>query len=168
MPREKKFHALPGGEGFAVEVQKEDAGYAVRSSAPPFAASVVRSGLSAWSVLIDGKSYEARVELDNGEIHVEVSGERFRFGSGAERQQGGAGGRASGQSVVKAPMPGKVVKLLVASGETVTAGQGILLFEAMKMQNELRSPQDGVVTGLSVEEGQAIEAHETLFVVQSN
>jgi biotin carboxyl carrier protein len=62
-------------------------------------------------------------------------------------------------------MPGKVVKVLVSKGETVAAGQPILLFEAMKMQNELRSPQDGVVAQIGVEAGQAIEAREPLYVL---
>ncbi len=175
MSREKKFHTLPDGKGFVVELTKEDAGYGVRSSSPPFVASVVRSGPafasgwgSAWSVLIDGKSYEAHVERDNGEIIVEVAGERFRFGSGAERQEGAKGRSRPGRSEVKAPMPGRVVKLLASLGETVTAGQAILLFEAMKMQNEMRSPQDGVLTELAVQEGQAIQARETLFIVRSD
>ena len=62
-------------------------------------------------------------------------------------------------------MPGKVVKLLVAEGDAVTAGQGVLLFEAMKMQNEIRSPQDGTMGELNVSEGQAVEARDRLFVV---
>ena len=66
MSREKKFHTLPDGEGFVVELTREDAGYSVASSSPPFAATVVRNGGSAWSVLIDGKSYEAHVERENG------------------------------------------------------------------------------------------------------
>ena len=165
MSREKKFHTLPDGEGFVVELTREDAGYSVASSSPPFAATVVRNGGSAWSVLIDGKSYEAHVERENGEILVEVLGERFRFGSGAERQEDAAG-PTSGRSEVKAPMPGRVVKLLASAGETVTAGQAVLLFEAMKMQNEIRSPQDGVLTELAVKEGQAIQTREILFIVK--
>jgi biotin carboxyl carrier protein len=66
---------------------------------------------------------------------------------------------------VKSPMPGKVVKVLVAPGESVALGQPILLFEAMKMQNELRSPQDGVVAEIAVKAGQAVEARERLYVL---
>jgi biotin carboxyl carrier protein len=62
-------------------------------------------------------------------------------------------------------MPGKVVELLVSPGASVTAGQPVLLFEAMKMQNELRSPEDGVVAEIAVEAGQAIEARERLYVL---
>jgi biotin carboxyl carrier protein len=65
-------------------------------------------------------------------------------------------------------MPGKVVKILVAEGEAIEAGQGVLLFEAMKMQNEIRSPGDGVLRRLHVEEGQAVEARTPLFLVGPN
>jgi biotin carboxyl carrier protein len=60
-------------------------------------------------------------------------------------------------------MPGKIAKLLVSVGDSVTAGQGLVLFEAMKMQNELRSPQDGVVAEVDVRPGQAVEARERLL-----
>ena len=59
-------------------------------------------------------------------------------------------------------MPGKVVRLLVAAGETVEAGQGIVVVEAMKMQNEVRSPKSGIVETLLVAEGQAVNAGDTL------
>jgi biotin carboxyl carrier protein len=62
-------------------------------------------------------------------------------------------------------MPGRVVKILVAAGQSVLAGQPILLFEAMKMQNELRCPEAGVVSEVAVEAGQAIEGRELLYVL---
>jgi biotin carboxyl carrier protein len=64
-------------------------------------------------------------------------------------------------------MPGKVVKLLVGVGDAVVSGQGVLLFEAMKMQNEIKSPQDGVVGEMPVEVGQVVEARDRLFVVNN-
>ena len=60
---------------------------------------------------------------------------------------------------------GDVLKVLVSPGESVTVGQPILLFEAMKMQNELRSPEDGVVAEIAVEAGQAVESRERLYVL---
>ena len=101
-------------------------------------------------------------------IQVLVGGERFRFRG---RQAAGVAGVATGKSGlaradVKAPMPGKVVKLLVAPGDAVLAGQGVLLFEAMKMQNEIKSPLDGIVGELFVVEGQAVDAREPMFVVK--
>ena len=63
-------------------------------------------------------------------------------------------------------MPGKVVEVLVVAGEAVKAGQPVLLFEAMKMQNELRSPHDGVVATIAVSAGRAVDAREILYVLE--
>jgi len=62
-------------------------------------------------------------------------------------------------------MPGKVIRLLVKPGEAVEAGQGILVVEAMKMQNEVRSPKSGKVERLLVSENQAVNAGDTLAVI---
>ena len=73
---------------------------------------------------------------------------------------------AGGKQVVTAPMPGKVVKVLVKAGDTVRAGQGIAVLEAMKMENELRSPKDGKLTELLVAEGQPVEGGARIAVVE--
>jgi pyruvate carboxylase subunit B len=62
-------------------------------------------------------------------------------------------------------MPGKVVKVLVQAGDAVKAGQGVIVVEAMKMENELRAPRDGVVKSVSAREGQAVESGQTLAVL---
>ena len=69
-----------------------------------------------------------------------------------------------GRQQVAAPMPGKIVRVLVAPGQQVEAGQGLLVIEAMKMQNEIRSPKSGTVEKL-VREGQTVNAGEILAVV---
>jgi biotin carboxyl carrier protein len=78
-----------------------------------------------------------------------------------------AGARgADGTVAIRAPMPGKVVKRLVEAGQTISAGQGVIVIEAMKMENELRSPVDGLVKELRAGEGDAVEAGEPLVVVE--
>ena len=67
---------------------------------------------------------------------------------------------------VAAPMPGKIVKLLVREGETVSEGQGVIVIEAMKMQNELKAPRAGTVEEIRVTENQAVNAGESLLVVR--
>jgi biotin carboxyl carrier protein len=69
---------------------------------------------------------------------------------------------AEGRQQITAPMAGKVVRLLVKSGEKVEVGQGLLVVEAMKMQNEIRSTKSGTVERLLVQEGQTVNASETL------
>ena len=63
-------------------------------------------------------------------------------------------------------MPGKVVRVLVAAGDAVEAGQGLLVVEAMKMQNEMKSPRDGIIAKILVAEGATVAAGETLVVIQ--
>ncbi|HEX9456960.1 MAG TPA: acetyl-CoA carboxylase biotin carboxyl carrier protein subunit, partial [Candidatus Acidoferrum sp.] len=72
---------------------------------------------------------------------------------------------AEGRQQILSPMPGKVVRVLVKPGETVEAGQGLLVIEAMKMQNEIRSPKSGIIERLLAAEGQAVNAGEVLAVV---
>ena len=76
-----------------------------------------------------------------------------------------AAARPAGPADVKSPMPGKVVRALVAVGAAVTAGQPVMVVEAMKMENELKAPRDGNVQEIRVRDGQAIEAGQTLLVL---
>jgi len=81
------------------------------------------------------------------------------------RRRGGAALEAQGRQQIIAPMPGKIIRLLVKAGEPVETGQGLLVVEAMKMQNEIRSPKSGTVERLSVAEGQTVNAGEVVAVV---
>jgi hypothetical protein len=74
--------------------------------------------------------------------------------------------RAMGPQEVRTLMPGKVVRILVALGDEVAAGQGVMIVEAMKMQNELKAPKVGRVTKVCVEEGSTAAAGETLLVIE--
>jgi biotin carboxyl carrier protein len=79
------------------------------------------------------------------------------------RRHGNA--EAEGRQQIVAPMPGKVVRLLVQAGDHVEVGQGLLVVEAMKMQNEIRSPKSGIVERILAKEGQPVNAGEVLCVV---
>ncbi len=81
------------------------------------------------------------------------------------RRDRGAAAQAEGRQQVVAPMPGKIVRVLVKAGETVQAGQGIVVVEAMKMQNEVRAPKSGILERLLVTENQAVSTGELLAVV---
>ena len=78
-----------------------------------------------------------------------------------------AGGKGSaGKAMLTSPMPGKVVKLLVGEGQEVEAGQGVIVVEAMKMENELKSAVAGKVKEIFVEEGQVVESGAKLLLVE--
>ena len=168
--RRRTLRRLPDGEGHTVAIERIEGGYRIETEPPGGGMTLVRgAGARVWSVVTDdGRSFEVLAERSESEIEVLVGPRRFRFGSGVEARSRNRWGQSSGRLEVRSPMPGKVVKVLVSQGETVTAGQPILLFEAMKMQNELRSPQDGIIARIEVEAGQAIEAREPLYVLDSS
>jgi biotin carboxyl carrier protein len=70
------------------------------------------------------------------------------------------------QFVVKAPMPGMILKVKKQNGDTISQGESIIILEAMKMENDLRSPASGTITGISVEEGKAVEKGAILFSIE--
>ena len=78
----------------------------------------------------------------------------------------GHGREASGQAKIAAPMPGRIVRLLVAVGDAVEAGQGIVVVEAMKMQNEMKAPRAGTVKAIKTTEGAAVAAGDVLVVLE--
>ena len=131
-------------------------------------AEIVSVEPGVYSVLLDGRSYEARVEDADGLVIVFIDGHRFEVESRDPRRWSRRSGKASleGRSNVVAPMPGKIVRLLVAEGDTVAAGQGLLVVEAMKMQNEMKAPKAGTVTALAAREGATVTAGEVLAVIE--
>jgi biotin carboxyl carrier protein len=117
-----------------------------------------------YSVLLDGASYEVRVLGSE----VTVNGHRFEIAIEDPRQwkrRNGTAG-AHGRISITAPMPGKVVRLLVAVGDAITAGQSVVVVEAMKMQNELKSPRDGHVTAVRVSENDSVNAGAVLVLIE--
>jgi biotin carboxyl carrier protein len=121
-----------------------------------------------YSVLLEGRSYEARVEDCDGAVIVFIDGHRFEIENRDPRRWSRRARRAGaeGRLNVAAPMPGKVVRLLVAEGDTVEAGQGLLVVEAMKMQNELKAAKAGRVVTLAARQGATVAAGEVLAVIE--
>lgn len=120
-----------------------------------------------YSILLDGKSLEATVEETSNGLLVRVNGREYRveiFDPRSWRRVRGAGIELEGRQQLVAPMPGKVVRVLVKAGQKVEAGQGLLVIEAMKMQNEIRSPKSGAVERVA-HEGQTVNAGEVLAIV---
>ncbi len=122
-----------------------------------------------FSVLIDGLSYDAYVEeTPGGIVMVVIDGYRFEVEARDprrwSRKSAGRGGDAV-QSILS-PMPGKIVRVLVAAGDVVAAGQGIVVVEAMKMQNELKAGRAGTVLAVAAKEGATVGAGELLATIE--
>lgn len=127
---------------------------------------------SLLSLLVMGRSYEADVvEEGEGILAVWVEGELYRI----EYQDEGRRPRRSssvtdqgmrGRQMIVAPMPGKVVALLVSPGQEVSAGQGVVVIEAMKMENELKASGAGVIKEIKVQEGAGVSGGDVLVVIE--
>jgi biotin carboxyl carrier protein len=121
------------------------------------------------SVLIDGKAYEIKRERTASDMHLWVGSERFaaelRDPRSFRGRKGGAADEHGAKKLV-APMPGKVVRVLAPEQTAVEAGQGVIVVEAMKMQNELKSPKKGIVQKVLAAEGAAVNAGDVLAIVE--
>ena len=132
----------------------------------------VRISERCYSLIVEGTSYEVDIIKDanpyavgvKGEIHdIEVLTEREKRLKAVTRKAAAA---QEGRQVVTAPMPSKVVRLLVAVGEQVDPGNGVIVIEAMKMENELRSTGAGTVREIRVKEGEAVASGTPLVIIE--
>ena len=131
------------------------------------AADAAKLSPGTFSILLDGRSFVVTVENDGDSVLVRTVEREFHVEifDPLSWQRGRAGvNELEGQQQVTAPMPGKIVRVLAIAGQKVESGQGLLVIEAMKMQNEIRSPKSGIVERL-VQEGQAVNAGEIVAVV---
>jgi biotin carboxyl carrier protein len=126
--------------------------------------NIVETEAGVYSVLLDGASFEVRVFGSQ----ITVNGYSFEISLEDPRQwkRSGAAADAQGKISILAPMPGKVVRILVRVGDAVSAGQPIVVVEAMKMQNELKSPRDGRVTEVRAKENDSVNAGAVLAVIE--
>ena len=121
----------------------------------------------AYSILLDGQSIEVTVESSGGGLLLRAGGREFQmeiFDPRSWRRGHSGSIELEGRQEIVAPMPGKIVRVLAKPGEKVEAGQGLLVIEAMKMQNEIRSPKSGTLERVA-REGDTARAGEILAVV---
>jgi len=132
-------------------------------------ATVVEVEPGVYSILVDGASHEVRVEAGQGDAgNATVGKRRFDYQIDDPRQwkRSASAEGGQGRAAILAPMPGKVVRILVAVGDEVEAGQGIVVVEAMKMQNEMKAPRAGRVAAIQVKENDSVVAGAILAVVE--
>ena len=167
-----RYEVVQGAETFSVEVHEVGPhtydvtigeGETVRIDA-------FKNPRTVYSILIGQRQYEGSVdELEGGTLDVHVGTSAFEFTAVDERRKllAGAGAMAlSGRQEIRAQMPGKIVRVLVAQGDEVETDQGLLIIEAMKMENEIRSPIDGVVSELLVSDADPVDTDALMLVVE--
>ena len=132
--------------------------------------SQVKVEPNIWSAIDGHRQREMKVDRDGEHFVVTLRGRKIRILLEDPRAWNGTSSGKAGSELARitSPMPGKVVRVLVAAGETVVAGQGLVVVEAMKMQNELKSPIDGVVKQVQVADGATVNGNQVLVVVEAH
>jgi biotin carboxyl carrier protein len=123
-----------------------------------------------YSVLDEGRQHEVLVGRNGEMTVVTMRGRTREFAVEDPKNWNGSKSAqaAAGTARILSPMPGKVVRVLAKAGDRVEAGAGVVVVEAMKMQNELKSPIAGVVKKVDAVEGATVKAQEILMVVEAN
>lgn len=131
-------------------------------------ASIVEAMPGVFSVLLGSRSFTIHVAQNGESLEVWAGNERRAVSLADARDRAPKSQRAAaaGPVEVRAQMPGKVVRVLVALGDAVEAGQGVIVVEAMKMQNEMKSPKAGAVAKIYTREGATVAAGEALIEIE--
>jgi len=172
MPSQRYYAIVTGRkEPVTVEVQPGTNGrFLLIADGKPHEVDALRLEHGAVSMIIDGESYNVEFEERDDQVIVHLKDQVARIDVSDERRYrlrtARARFRAEGMQIITAPMPGKIVKVLVKPGDEVKEGQGLVVVEAMKMENELKSPKAGKVVELFAKEGAAVEINAKLVVVE--
>ena len=176
-----KFALTIHGQEHTLELTLNN-GLACSLDGIPFPAEIAEVQPGVYSLLIGGQSFAAHVDStsspqvapssqnnarDTGNYMVQMDGVSYAVTVRDPRRRPRDRTQLAieGRQTVKAPMPGKVIRVLVSEGQAVNAGQGLIVVEAMKMQNEIKCPKAGTVQKILARAGQAVNAGETLLVV---
>jgi biotin carboxyl carrier protein len=165
-----KYDVTIGKKTYSVEIERAtETLYAVIVDGTRFEVDARNSGNDLWTMLIGHNTHDIDIVAQNGSFELAVNGEMFTADVIDEQRKSLLNRKgkfvAEGPQEIKAPMPGKVVKVLVKPGDTVNEGDGLVIVEAMKMENLLKSAINGVVQKVFVTEGQAVEARMPLVTV---
>jgi len=153
---------------YRLELERTDKGWHCRLNGHIVPVDAVLTRPDVLSVLIEGKAYEIKRERTPVDLHLWVGPVRYAAELRDPRSLRGrkrTGSDDAGPRKLIAPMPGKVVRVLVCEKQEVEAGQGILVVEAMKMQNEIKSPKKGTVQKIVVREGDSVNPADVLAIV---
>jgi biotin carboxyl carrier protein len=164
-----KFEAQTGGETIPIDVGGADGHFSVVIGDRRLQVDARQTAEGIWSILLDGASHVADVTEQDGVYLVDVEGERYAIRVEEEsryiiRTRGAQGGDRG--QVLKAPMPGKVTLIEVTVGQAVAPGDGLIVLEAMKMENEFKAQVAGTVKEIRVVAGQPVNPGDVLVVIE--
>ena len=122
-------------------------------------------------VTVDGKEFEVEIELIDGVWEVTLEGRKFSVETDEEKQhirrtrEKGSGSKLGASGTISSAIPGKIVSILVSVGDAVSAGDVVIVLEAMKMQNEIKASVDGVISEIKCNAGERVEANVPLLEI---
>jgi biotin carboxyl carrier protein len=169
-----KLNAEIEGEKTTVEVRREGGRVVAEVAGRSYELEAREIEEGEYLLLFDRRVFECRVSRaigshDAGQLQVALGADTYDVTLGDPRRlRGGQGaaGADAGRAQLTAPMPGRVVRVMVEQGQEVEAGQGVVVVEAMKMQNELKSPRAGTIAELRAAEGTNVNAGDVLAVIE--
>ena len=153
-----------------VEVERLGVGYRLRVGQKEIVADLVGAGRRLRALrFADGRQFLILFHRDGSEYRITLAGRRahVRIDDPLSVRRGGSDHAISDASVVTAMMPGRIVRILVSPGDEVRRGQGLLILEAMKMENEISAPRDGTVATVDAEAGATVESGAPLVTLES-
>jgi biotin carboxyl carrier protein len=156
------------GKNYRLDLNRAEGRWACRLDGNEVEVDAVLARPDVLSLRIGNQAYEVKCERVSAEMHLWVGSARF---AAEVRDPRSLRGRARtvddhGPKKLTAPMPGKIVRVLVNQGDEVEAGAGVLVVEAMKMQNEIKSPKKGTIQKILVSGGAAVNAGDVLAIVE--
>jgi biotin carboxyl carrier protein len=165
------FIARLGEKTYTVDIEEIGKSlYRVSVDGSEFLVDGKKTGLTNYSLIVDNRSFEIEVDVKEDEYRVLVDGRNYHIDLVDERRVRLGGLQSDielqGRQNVSVPMPGKIIAVLVAEGDKVEKGQGLVIVEAMKMENEVRCPINGEVKEVRVKTGDSVEAGAVLAVVE--
>ena len=149
-------------------IKREDGRVLAEIEGRKYELEIRERGVNEYLLLEGTKIHSCRVESfrDSFNVHSRGHSHSIRITDPRRlRSSEGVGRQDHGSAEIVAPMPGKVVRVLVTEGDAVTAGSGILVVEAMKMQNELKTPKTGRVVSIRAKPGATVNAGDVLAVI---
>ncbi len=160
-----------GEQSYTVEIEETgESVYRVSVDGNAFVVDGKKTGRTNYSLIVDNRSFEIEVDNAGDDYHVLVDGRTYHIALVDERRLRVGGSQSStqlqGQQRVSVPMPGKVIAVLVAPGDQVEKGQGLVIVEAMKMENEVHSPIAGAIKEIKVKAGDTVEGGAVLVIVE--
>ena len=162
------YDVIIDGKNHRLELNRAGDNWSCRLDGHELEVDAVLARPDVLSLRVGNKAYEVKCERVGGEQHLWVGSTRFAFEVRDPRSFRGCArsGDEHGPKKLTAPMPGKVVRVLVSPGTEVAAGAGVLVVEAMKMQNEIKSPKKGTIQKILVSEGAAVNSGDVLAIVE--